>query len=129
MGMYTELRTNFKLRPNTPAEVIRVLSWMANCSSSEPPPFELPSHPLFSCPRWGCLMRMSSAYFDDRPSAAVVKWRGQFHVLSVANLKNYDGEIEKFLDWVRPYVHALPGDVWAQWQYEEDDTPTDVIWS
>lgn len=126
MGMYTELRLNCRLRPDTPEHVISVLRYLADGNIMNPPTFSLPDHPLFACSRWNCLMRMSSAYFKDGPSAAVVEWDGHWCVLSVANLKNYDGEIEKFIDWILPYVDAAPGEIWAQHRYEESDHATSV---
>jgi hypothetical protein len=71
-------------------------------------------------------MRMSSAYFEDDPSAAVVKFEGRWHVLSVVNLKNYDGEIGHFIEWLSPYVDAEVGTVWAEHRDEEADNATKI---
>lgn len=126
MGMYTEMRLSCRLKKETPKQVIDVLRYLADGDTMKPPSFAVPDHPLFVCRRWTCLMRMSSAYFADNPSAAVVLWQGQWHVLSVANLKNYDGEIEKFIDWLRPHIDAIPGEVWVEHQYEENDEATKI---
>lgn len=124
MGMHTELRVNCRLKADTPQQVVDVLRYLADGDTMQLPKFALPEHPLFSCDRWRYLMRMSSSYFDDEPSAGVVKWRGRWHVLSVANLKNYDDEIAKFIDWLSPHVDAAPGTVWAEHRYEERDEAT-----
>ncbi len=43
-----------------------------------------------------------------------------------ANLKNYEGEIEAFFDWITPHVKAGAGDrqYIGHHIYEEDETPT-----
>lgn len=125
MGMYTELRVNCALKYETPMQVVRVLQYLADGDTMNPPTFELPAHQFFECQRWTGVMRMSSAYFDA-PSSAVVRWHGLWRVLSVANIKNYDGEIEHFIDWLRPHVYGDPGTIWAQHRYEEFDDATDV---
>ena len=124
--MYTEMRVNCRLKKEATKQIVEVLQYLADGNTMNPPPFTLPAHPLFDCRRWRFLMRMSSAYFDDDPSAAVVMWEGQWRVLSVANIKNYDGEIEKFIDWLRPYVDANPGEVWVEYRYEESSATTKV---
>lgn len=126
MGMYTELRVNCRLKPDAPQIVVDVLRYLADGDQMKPPKFALPDHPLFLCDRWRFLMCMSSAYFDDNPSAGVVRWNGAWHVLSVANLKNYDDEISKFIDWLSPFVDAAAGETWAEHRYEEDEVATRV---
>lgn len=39
------------------------------------------------------------------------------------NLKNYDGEIGAFLDWIMPWVFAGP-ECLGYYRYESDDHPT-----
>jgi hypothetical protein len=124
MGMYTEFRVCCRLKRDTPSSVIEILKWLSKGDQilGEPPP--LPAHPLFECERWPSLFTMGSAYFDDRPSSAVVKFGENWHVLTVANLKNYSDEIGKFIDWLSPFVDAAPGEVWARHRYEEFDDET-----
>ncbi len=103
MGMYTEITTNLILKSDTPKEVINRLIQMIHHPDG---PENLPAidHPLFSCDRWGYLFSMGSAYFDTDPSASLtLKTGGTWALVSVANLKNYNGEIAKFADWIRPY--------------------------
>lgn len=38
-----------------------------------------------------------------------------------ANLKNYDGEIAKFFDWIDPYVEGSEGDYMGYSLYEETE--------
>lgn len=40
-----------------------------------------------------------------------------------ANFTNYDDEIEKFVDWIDPYVDAHPGDFLGYSVYDSRDRP------
>lgn len=40
------------------------------------------------------------------------------------DLKNYEGEIETFLDWLMPFIDAAPGEHIGHTRYEEGDAPT-----
>jgi hypothetical protein len=124
MGMYTELRVCCRLKRDIPQDVVDILKWMSSGDHINGAPPAVPPHPLFECARWRFLFTMGSAYFDDEAASAVVKFGDQWHVLTVANLKNYDGEIGKFVDWLSPYVDAAPGEVWARHRYEEFDDET-----
>ena len=50
------------------------------------------------------------------------------HVFVRADLKNYDGEIEKFLDWAKPYIRPATGNCLGWVWYEEWDVPELIIW-
>ena len=45
---------------------------------------------------------------------------------SRANIKNYGGEIEAFLKWIKPYIGSANGhyDLYAIVHYEESKAPT-----
>lgn len=103
MGMYTEIYVKATFNSTTPQEVIDIISYMmgdGDCPSS------LPEHELFQCARWDFMLRCCSYYH-------IPKAVGEFfkddiatdHYLVVrSDLKNYDNEIQKFFDWVSPYV-------------------------
>lgn len=42
-------------------------------------------------------------------------------------LKNYDNEIQKFLDWIMPYVQET-NEILGFYLYEEDDFPTFIYY-
>lgn len=122
MGMYTEIHFNSELRRDTPSEVLAVLRYMLG-DGDEPP---LPDHPLFSTTRWRYLFTMDSYYFDaDTHSTLRFDDIAKTHFLCVrSNIKNYDGEIEAFLDWIDPYLEKYPGDFLGFSRYEETEQPT-----
>lgn len=121
MGMYTEIYINVDLKEETPDDVIRVLKAMC---------FMLPdqecSEVLVDYPdRWGCLFSNMSYYtpstncrylqFDD----ITKRWS----LLGKGDIKNYDGEIEKFFEWIMPYIKGYPGKFIGYSRYEEDCEP------
>lgn len=120
MGMYTELvmATQIKDVP----EVVEVLKYMAGQIQEKP---TLPDHPLFKTDGWTALFRCSSHYFVP---LSVVRFEfddiaESWSLISCASLKNYGGEIEHFIDWIKPYVED--GDQMIGYsRYEETREPT-----
>ena len=123
MGMYTEIVANFALKENVPSEVITILQYLVG--DQENRPTKLPDHDFFKCNRWAATLMMSSYYFmpisnsilhHDEPNST-------WYLSSRSDLKNYDGEIEKFFDWIDPYVDALNGEFLGYSRYEESLEP------
>lgn len=75
---------------------------------------ELPSHPLFLKEYWYCMLRFSSAYFEEKMDTKLVG--DKLHIR--CNLKNYENEIESFLDWISPFVEDATG--YIQNEFEQD---------
>jgi hypothetical protein len=74
-------------------------------------------------------LNMGSYYFGV--NRAVCKmWRDDitkcYHISTRANLKNYDGDIEAFLEWMKPFIDSGSGarDMYAIVIYEECEEPT-----
>lgn len=122
MGMYTELIIGCLLRKDTPKEVISTLEWMFRDNENEPEPDNLPGKGTRV--RW--MFRSAGSYFGS-PSGErkliydeiceAYRLSGRF------NIKNYEHEIETFLDWLEPFVDQGSGakEIWAMHIYEEDD--------
>jgi hypothetical protein len=124
MGMYTELVLNVTLRSDTPPEAMAVLRHLAN---GDQEPTQLPDHPFFKCERWRMVMQCSSHYFIPfaLSKLEVLSYAQAGGYLSTrSDLKNYDDEINLFVDWLTPYIDALPGDCLGYQRYEEDQRPT-----
>jgi hypothetical protein len=122
MGMYTELHYNVELKKSVPDEVIKTLQYMLDPLEAEQPR-PLPGHTLFSTQRWDVMLRMSSAYFPARTHSELFEQFDQWHLGVRCNLKNYNEEIEKFVDWLDPYVDAFKGDFLGFSRYEESEDP------
>lgn len=122
MGMYTEFHFNTELKTDTTPEVLDVLRFMVGDVEEEPP---TPDAPLFSTDRWRHMLRMDSYYFSaDTHSTLRHDHQGGWYLCIRCNLKNYCGEIEKFVEWIRPYLDKLPGEFLGFYRYEESETPT-----
>ena len=123
MGMYTELHFNSRLKPDVPTSVLRVLEYMLGENSAIGEP--IPDHPLFNTSRWAVMLRCDSYYFDaDTISTLRYDDISQHSLCIRTNFKNYEGEIEKFLDWIRPYLDKDEGDFLGFYRYEETEEPT-----
>ena len=103
MGMYTELNIGVDLAPSTPDSVIKVLNYMLG---DEEVDVDIPDHPLFQTEGWRYMLVSDSYYFDriTDPSITYDVLTKRYNLNVRCNLKNYDGEISKFLDFIFPYV-------------------------
>lgn len=105
MGMYTELNIGVDLAPSTPDSAIKVLNYMLG---DEEVDVETPDYPLFQTEGWRYMLGSDSCYFDGRTDSSMVRdsVTGVYALNVRCNLKNYDGEISKFLDFIFPYVRT-----------------------
>lgn len=120
MGMYTELIFGAELKKETPNEVIETLRYMVgDIEKPQKLAFDADRNPL----------RGGSYYFAVNKSVSKI-WLdnidNQWHISARANIKNYDNEIEQFLEWIKPWIEGGSGarDMYAIVTYEEDDEPT-----
>lgn len=125
MGMYTELYLSVEFKPDLPTEVVMVIEHLFALNKPIPP--ILPEHDFFKCPRWSMIGRCSSYYFVPFSTSNLYydeRVTNQYYLTTRSDLKNYDGEIAKFLDWVMPYLDHCEEDHIGHYRYEEDDEPT-----
>jgi len=120
MGMHTELVIKADTKTDLPPIVDSVLQHLFNGANE---PDALPDHAFFSCYRWSMVGRCSSYYH--------VPWAdskySEGYIFSRSDLKNYDDEIELFIDWIKPYLDQMQGDCIGWSWYEESETPTLII--
>lgn len=122
MGMYTEILMRGEIRKDAPDDVRAVLRYLVR---GEEKPETLPEHPFFKCERWEYVATMNSAYLPvvSRSSLEKSGWGDSEYLYVHAQLKDYDGEIEKFFDWVDPYIDGTPDQFLGYSLYEEDEVP------
>jgi len=124
MGMYTEFHFNAKLKSDTPEEVLHILQYMLH----EQPKLNtrLPDHALFKCARWDYMLVSDSSYFcaQTHSQVSVDDLINSKYLCIRCNLKNYNHEIQQFLDWIHPYLDQSPCDFLGFYRYEIHDTPT-----
>lgn len=125
MGMYTEIFVSVRLH-KMPEDVFSVLQFLVNGGET---PKELPKHEFFDASRWQHVLAMSSYYFIPRSVTEffVDDIAKCGFLVSLSNLKNYDSEIEKFFDWLMPFIDAQEGEMVGYYRYEEELLPTVVV--
>lgn len=125
MGMYTELHLNCELKEDVPDSVVAILQYMLRDKPEAEIP-ELPDHLLFKTHRWSAMLRCDSYYFaaDTHSTLRFDDIGNSYYLCIRCNLKNYDDEIKRFVDWVMPYIDGLDGDFLGFSRYEQTETPT-----
>jgi hypothetical protein len=130
MGMYTELVCAFELKKDTPQDVIDILRFMTGeqvgCNLSK-----INAHPLFQTDRWRFMLQCDSYYFEGQTHSEVKRDtvsgedNPSYFVTIRCNLKNYNDEIDKFIDWVKTYIEYAGHDEYfiGYQRYEENKDP------
>jgi len=107
MGMYTELIFGAELKKETPNEVIEALKYMLGEVKEKPNNFPLPDG------RCEWLFQGGSYYFAINESVNKM-WLDEidncWHISTRSNIKNYEDEIETFLEWIKPHIDSGSGD-------------------
>jgi hypothetical protein len=116
MGMYTEIFVNVDFKEETPEEVVQTLK--AICEKDHESPL-LNNKPG----RWFMLFNNGSYYTPSTQCAALTFDRisNNWSLIGKGDIKNYEGEIEAFFDYIRPWVED---NFMGYMRYEEDDMPT-----
>ena len=123
MGMYTEFNIGVSLSDDVPQSVIDILRYMTGDINEIDSSVEN-LHPFFKTERWAILFKCDSYYFDGETHTSFHKddIDNKYHLTVRSNLKNYDNEIELFLDFINPYLDTF--DFLGYMIYEEDRIPT-----
>ncbi len=123
MGMYTELHFDAELKQLTDQDVIDILEFMTGKESRKPNC--IPDHPLFNTDRWEFMLGSDSYYFSSNTSSTIIldSISDTYFLNIKCNLKNYDHEIEKFINWISKYID--PSEHFLGFmRYEKDIEPT-----
>lgn len=112
MGHYTELKVKIKLRKDTPDEVINLLkrvildkdlgveNTLFHSEEVFTPDIQ---HEFFECECWYMLF-LSTNWSDSLEGSVFVELDKYYQLLIHTEFKNYDQEIQKFVDWINPYL-------------------------
>ena len=119
MGMYTELVLVTQIKDDP--EVVKVIKHLIGEEECE----TFPAHKFFKCPRFDMVMNCSSYYFVP---LAIQHFEydtisKNWSLITRADLKNYNDEIELFCDWIDPYLDCSIGEMFGYSRYEEDEDP------
>jgi hypothetical protein len=112
MGTYTELVLKCYIKEDRPEIVHDVLNFLFGKDSE--PPYKLPDHPFFNKIRWEAIGRSGSYYHCPNPTNF---YDGKY-LFTRSDFKNYDDEIDCFLDWLKPYI-SLPKGQFMGWIFLE----------
>lgn len=131
MGMYTELVFGCNLKKNTPKEVIEAIEYMTGqrqYDDTVEPELNIINlnHELFDCRRWSWMLNSDSEYFEGVSTSRIIE-DNCFHDYRLSircNLKNYDNEIDKFINWIEPYIDCCGNELLGYKRYEENEFPT-----
>lgn len=109
MGTYTELVLKCSIKDERPEIVHDVLNFLFN--ENQLHPTELPDHEFFKIKGWDAVGRTNSYYHCPR---SLNFYDGKY-LFSRSDFKNYQDEIDLFLDWLKPYLSSPPGKLigWA----------------
>jgi hypothetical protein len=120
--MYTEISFGAKLKSDTPQEVIDTIQHLVN---GEHDMVRKTAHPFFQSGRSWLLTSQGSYYFAVNIPPSFT-FDGAWSLYFRTSVKNYDDEIEKFLDWIKPYIAQGSGEreMYAVVIYEEAEEPT-----
>jgi len=121
--MYTELIFGAKLKKETPEIVIEFLKYMMGEMMDRPTDFPLPDE------RCDNLFHGGSQYFPVNYPVSKMWFNdidGQWHISTRSNIKNHHGQIEAFLEWIKPFIDGGSGvrGMYAIKIYEGDYEPT-----
>lgn len=123
MGMYTELYLRVALKKDTPDSVIETLRSMVEGGNSlETTPFGGGRRP------W--MFRCSSHYHHPVAVSRMdyLNYVDKWYLFVRCDLKNYEGEIESFLTWIKPHLDCFEDEYIGHTRYEEADVPTNLIY-
>ena len=150
MGMYTEFIFGCALSEDTPKICIEAMDYVIN-GEEKKPRYENPKNYQEESFNENYIER---TYTDEEINEFIEKydfWRlfrcysyyfgaanpvGKFyydsiykhyHISTRADLNNYDGQIERFIDYIKPYIVQGSGyshNVFAYVQFEESEFPT-----
>lgn len=121
MGTYTELVLKCDIKEDKPKIVHEALNFLFNKNQLRPD--ELPDHPFFKKMTWDCIGRCSSFYHCP----GTLNFYDGRYLFSRSDLKNYDDEIQLFLDWLIPYLSASPGK-FIGWIFLEGEKEPEFIY-
>ena len=122
MGMYTEIYINVDLKKDTPDDVIKVLKAMCYMLPDQECSDVLADYP----DRWICLFSNMS-YYTPSTNCRFLEFddiSNQWSLLGKGDIKNYNNDIEKFFEWIMPWIDGSVGDFIGYQRYEESQLPT-----
>ena len=128
MGHYTKLNVKIKLKKDTPENVINLIKRIVidkdlglsinttffHSNDIFKPEFD---HEFFKCERWYQLFIMNN--FDSSKQSKFYFKNNRWILELNSEFKNYDSEIDHFIDWIKPYVSGRKKKQYIGWYLPE----------
>lgn len=107
MGTYTTVITRLTLKSDTPAEIVTMLNLLVSDDSDDwkniiefrERAIPAGAHDFFTNDHWYCIFGNFTG--DDECKS---NWIPPRTVDAVSSIKNYDGLVDQFYNWIRPYI-------------------------
>lgn len=132
MGTYTEFKCKFRLKKDTPEEIISFLQKtiverdigigdkVLIIHGDVPRPTL--NHEFFDCGNWYMLFHSNNFSPEEFPGSKFYEGNGYPIIEIHTEFKNYDSEIDKFIDWISPYIVGRKKKQYlGYWRQEEMD--------
>lgn len=127
MGMYTELLLKCNVTRPQEKENRNAFDYFFDLQEELDRKIKLPNHELFNIRGCWYLTKTSSFYHHPEPILSLyprITDSEKYYLFLRVDLKNYDNQIEYFLDWLHPFVDENHDKIIGWKWYEEDDYPT-----
>lgn len=123
MGSYTRFNCKIRLRHDTPPEVINILKMCTSKDENETfdicPVALFNTSDFFKC-RWWVSLFSSKNLDDSLGGSKFYQKSNNRWVLEIdTDFKDYDDEINKFLDWIKQYVAGRKVKTYIGWSKHE----------
>lgn len=123
MGMYTELIFSARLNDNLSEDIVNDIGYLCGNNEVDTNKTTLPdvlikSLPLLRGGSYGLAPSMPPIFKRDEHT-------GLWELVVRCSLKNYRGQIESFLEWIKPHIYSASGynGMYAITLYEEFSKP------
>lgn len=112
MGTYTEFKFSARLKHDTPKDIIDILNTVIvdRKIGTDKVLFKTEdvfkpeiNHQFFKTERWYMLF-LSNNFRDDLQAYQFKFVKNRLEINIHSEFKNYDNEIELFIDWIKPYI-------------------------
>lgn len=131
MASYTLLEFSCILQDDTSFQVISVLEYMLGDKTSKDYEGETPAHPFFETSQWNSFLQIGPGMYpaeNIRSSLYLDAFRKKYHLFIRCQTKNWENEIETFLDWTAKYSQTgwneyYTREVWKDGEYDEYTEP------
>jgi hypothetical protein len=132
MGIYTAVFVNVDLKSDMPDHMLDVLRCMCGnefqsmCGNGMTEGKDVKKVMKGLPPGWSGLFLCGSYEYRRNTHFAILlrdAWSGYYSLIGRGETENYTGEIEKFFEWLIPWVHAEKGAVIGYTLHEEATSP------